>query len=69
MGKMEQGFLEFHPSVSFHQCYTLITIDVLLFPQAQMGEAWEPSKKQCYFGNRGAFDIKALSISFFNHWQ
>jgi hypothetical protein len=27
-----------------------------------MGEAWEPSKKQYYFGNRGAFDIIIIII-------
>jgi hypothetical protein len=27
-----------------------------------MGEAWESSKKQCYFENRGSFDDKVLSF-------
>ena len=34
----------------------------LLFPVEQSGEAWQPSKKQCCFGNVGAFDRKGLSL-------
>ena len=37
-------------SVSFHQRSTLILIYMLLSPEGQMGDAWEPSKKQCSFG-------------------
>ena len=39
-----------------------IFIDMLLLPEGQTGEAWEPSKKQCCFGNRGALDRKVLSL-------
>jgi hypothetical protein len=35
---------------------------MLLLPEEQMGYAWEPSKKQCSFGNRGALDRKVLSM-------
>jgi hypothetical protein len=35
---------------------------MLLLPEGQMGEALEPSKKQCPFGNRGAFDRKVFSL-------
>jgi hypothetical protein len=53
-------------SVSFHQCSIFMRIFMLLVPDGQMAEAWEPSKKQCYFENRGALDRKVLPVfSFF----
>jgi hypothetical protein len=35
---------------------------MLLLSEGQTGEAWKPSKKQCYLGSRGALD-KVLSPS------
>jgi hypothetical protein len=35
---------------------------MLLLPEGQTGEAWEPSKKPCCFGNRAALDRKVLSL-------
>jgi len=61
MGKLEQAFLQFPLSVSFHQfCTLIIIIDVLLSPQRQMGEAWEPSKKQYCFGKWRSIRYKSL---------
>ena len=40
-------------SIPLHQNSTLTFIDVFLLPEEQMGEAWEPSKTQCYSGNNG----------------
>jgi hypothetical protein len=34
----------FPPAVSFHQCSTLIFSYMLLLPEGQAGEAWEPSE-------------------------
>ena len=48
-------------SVSFHKRFTLIFIYTLLLPAGQVGESWEPSRKQCSFGNRGAHYSKVLS--------
>jgi len=36
---------------------------MLLLPEGQRGEALQPSKKPCYFGNRGALGIKVLISS------
>jgi hypothetical protein len=38
------GTSGFSLSVSFHQCSILIVICILLVPEGQTGEAWEPSK-------------------------
>jgi hypothetical protein len=35
---------------------------MLLLPEGQTGEAWEPSKKQRSFGNRGALDRKGFTL-------
>jgi hypothetical protein len=34
---------------------------MLLLPEEQTGEAWEPYKKQSFFGNLGELDRKILS--------
>ena len=57
-----QGFIceyfEFSLSVSLHQWSAL---NIMLFlPEGQTGKAWEPSKTQCSFVNRGTFDRKVL---------
>jgi hypothetical protein len=52
--------LPFLISVSFQRCSMLIY--KLFLPGRQNGEAWEPSKKQCSFGNRGALDSRVLSL-------
>jgi hypothetical protein len=44
-------YFSFPLSGSFHQCSILIFIYMLLLPEGQMSENWEPS-----FWNRGAFD-------------
>jgi hypothetical protein len=56
--------LRFSP-VSVHHCSILFFIYTLLLPKGYMGEAWEPSKKQCSFGSRGSFDREVLSFSGF----
>jgi len=43
-------------SLSSHQCSIPTFIYTLLLQEGQMGEAWEPSKKQSSFGNRGALE-------------
>ena len=57
-------YFSFSLSVSFHQCSIFIFIYMLLLPDGQAGEAWEPSKKQCSFRNWEVFDIKELSLFF-----
>ena len=52
-----QGFLPvllFPQSVSFYQCSTLIFNYVLLLPEEQTGEAWEPSNKTMLFRETGS---------------
>jgi hypothetical protein len=44
-------------SVIPYMLYTIL-ICTLLLPEGQMGEAWEPSKEQCSFGNQGTLDTK-----------
>jgi hypothetical protein len=56
-------YFSFPLSVSFHHCSILIFIYILLLPEGQMGEAWEPSKDRCFFCNRGAFYRRVLSVS------
>jgi hypothetical protein len=47
----------FPPVLLFsHVGFTVIFSYMLLLPAGQMDEAWEPSKKQCTLGNRGALD-------------
>jgi len=48
-------------SVSFHYCFILTFAYMLLLPEAQTDDTREPSKKQCYFVNRGAWDRKVLA--------
>jgi hypothetical protein len=57
-------YFSLHLSVPFHQCSVLIFVCVLLSPEGQTGEAWEPSKKPCTFGNRGAMDRKCSRCLF-----
>ena len=51
VGQVFLPVLQFPLSVSFHQCFTLIFIYMLLFPEGQTSETWERSKKQCSDGN------------------
>jgi hypothetical protein len=37
---------------------------MLLLPERQKGDVWEPSKKQCSFDNRGSTDRKVLPLFF-----
>jgi len=47
-------------------CYkVMIFIYVLLVPEGQMAEAWEPFKKQRSFGNRAALDRTVLTLFVF----
>ena len=60
-----QGFLPailFPLPVPFHQCSTLIFIYMLLLPEGQKCQAWELSKKQLCFGNRGAMIVTLIII-------
>jgi len=53
-------------SVSLQQCLILILNYMFILPEGQMGgrtdEGWEPSKKECFFGNRGALNTKRLTF-------
>jgi hypothetical protein len=55
-------YFSFPPSVSFHHCSILIFLYIFL-PARQSTQ--EPSKKQGYFVNRGAWNRKYLRFSFF----
>jgi len=35
---------------------------MLLLPEEEMGEAWDPPKKQCSFGNQGELNRKMISL-------
>jgi len=61
IGLFSQHF-DFPLSISFHQCFILFFICTLLLVKGQTDKAWEPSKKQCSFGNQGALDGKVLSL-------
>jgi len=52
--------------VWYHQFSILIFMYMymLVLPEGQTAEAWEPSKPQCSLGNRGALDRKVLSLFF-----
>jgi hypothetical protein len=39
-------YVNFSLSVSFHQCLILTFIYILLLPEGQIGEGWEPSKNK-----------------------
>ena len=57
-------------SALFHQCYVLISTSILL-SEGRAIEVWDPSKKQCSVGCRGAleyFDMKSLG-EIFTSWQ
>jgi hypothetical protein len=49
-------------SVTMHEPSTFIFMYMLLLPEGQSTDAWEPSKKQCSFGNRETLDRKVLSL-------
>jgi hypothetical protein len=38
---------------------------MLSLPEGQIGEAWKPSKKQCFCRNQVALDRKLLSVQLF----
>jgi len=46
-------FPRFPLSILFHQCSILIFTYMVLLPERQTGEAWEPSKKKCFYKSRG----------------
>jgi hypothetical protein len=61
----EKGFCEDFGlllPVPFHHCFIRIFLSLLPLPGRQTVEAWEPPKTQYFIGNRGALDIKVLSI-------
>ena len=47
-------YFGFPLSLSFHQRPTLIFVYMLLLPDGQMGEAWEPYKKATLFRKSGS---------------
>jgi hypothetical protein len=49
LGQVSLPVLQFPLSVSFHQCSILIVIYMLLLPEGQRVEDWNPPKKQCSF--------------------
>jgi len=53
-------YVGFPLSASFHPSSILIFIYTLLLPEGKLGEAWEPSQNQPYFGNPGAVGRKML---------
>jgi hypothetical protein len=55
-------------SLSFHQCFTLIFICMLLVLEGQRNEAWKSSKKQ-WEGNRWVLDREVLSVFWLKHEQ
>jgi hypothetical protein len=46
-------YFSFPLPISFHQCSVLIFIYMLLLPEGQTGEAWEPFEKQSSFSEIG----------------
>ena len=52
-------------TITFHQCFTLIFIHVLLLPEGQTGEALEHSSSQSSFGSPGPLDRKVFSLCFY----
>jgi hypothetical protein len=54
----------FISELRFSSAIIPIFIDMLLLPEGQASEAWEPSKKQFCFGIQGAWDRKVILISF-----
>ena len=61
-------YFAFILTVSFHLCYLIIFIYMLLLPERQMGEAWESSNRQCSFVSRGALNRKVDLLSLFFEW-
>ena len=62
---MGQGFLQiflFSPSRTFPQCSVLSFIFLFILPGRKMDDAWEPSKLQRCFVNRGGLDRKLFLI-------
>jgi hypothetical protein len=51
-------------SILFHQCSTLMFNSMLLSPERQTSEDWEPSKKQRLSEIGGTLDRKVLSFFF-----
>jgi len=49
-------------SISLQQFCTFNFIYTLFLLAGQTGEAWERTKKQCYFVNRGPLVLKVLSF-------
>jgi hypothetical protein len=70
-GGQSGTWTDFSPSTSVFLCqnhYTnalLIFIYIMLLPEGRAGEAWEPSKTQCCFGNMGPLDTKELSLGLY----
>jgi len=50
--RCKSDYFGFPLSLSFHQRPTLVFTYMLLLPERQTDEAWEPSKKLCPFGSR-----------------
>jgi len=44
-GQSGSQYFCFPLSLPFHQCCTLIFVLMLILPEGQAGEAWEPSNK------------------------
>ena len=61
-GRFSSEYICFPMSVSFHQCSQLIFMCTVILPEGQTGKAWEPSKKQSSFENRGAWTRRMSSF-------
>ena len=61
-GRFLSEYFAFSFSISFQQRYILDFIYMLLLPDGRTGEAREPSKEQCSYGNQSALDRQALSL-------
>jgi hypothetical protein len=40
----------------------MLHVHLHLLPEGQMGKFWEPSRKKCPIGNRGALDTKSRAL-------
>jgi hypothetical protein len=61
--RFSSEYFGFLLSMALHQSATLF-IYTLLWPEGPTGEGWEPSKKQCSFGNWGEVDRKNILLCF-----
>jgi hypothetical protein len=49
---VNSAVIRFPPSVSFHQCSSLISIYMFLLPEQHSGTVWQPAKQQYCLRNQ-----------------